>query len=71
MDLRDELIAEQQLKIRQLGLELNSLSSRLREIYSLLICIGGPLNDNKLKFSKEQREIFHDIQNLCSGLFEE
>lgn len=71
MDTRDELIAEQQLTIRQLGLELNSASSRLREIHGLLICIGGPLNDNRERYSKAQRVIFHKIESLCSGLFEE
>lgn len=56
------LIAEQALEIRSLTQENNELRERLSSIRKMLICVGGPLNDNKHNYSKEQLLLFFEIQ---------
>lgn len=62
---KDELIVKQQLELEELRDERIVLYHRLTEIQQMLICIGGPLNDNKHKFTKEQMDIFHEIYERC------
>ncbi len=48
------LAAEQALKISQLEADNARLTENARQIKLELVCIGGPLNDNKLRYTREQ-----------------
>lgn len=61
---KNDLIVEQQLKIRRLEKISSEYEKRLKEINSLLVCCGGPLNDNFDKYNKDQLKIFFNIDNL-------
>jgi hypothetical protein len=63
MDKRDTLIAEQQLKIRDLEERTEDMTEVFSDIYMSLICIGGPLNDNLLRFDNKQQAFLHEIKN--------
>jgi hypothetical protein len=60
--MRDvELIARQAKRIEELQDEVSDLKDRIYKAISHMICIGGPLNDNVLHFTQEQRAVFHRI----------
>jgi hypothetical protein len=61
------LIAEQLLQIKDLEQRLEERENALREILGLLVCCGGPLNDNYLRYSKEQLVIFARILRLVES----
>lgn len=56
-----EFIAKQAIKIDELESSLFDLQDRIKKAKLHMVCIGGPLNDNKLQFNKEQRKVFHSI----------
>ena len=64
-DERDVLIAEQQLEIRRLREAAEDHATSLRNIRMMLVGIGGPLNDSRIQYTREQRKIFHDIEREC------
>lgn len=53
-----ELIARQARKIEELKDELADLKERARRARLHIYCIGGPLNDNKLGYTREQMVTF-------------
>lgn len=53
---RDELIAKQQLRIAELEAELDRAYGAIDRIYNVIYCVGGPLNDNKLGYTREQQK---------------
>lgn len=57
-----ELIARQALQIEELRDEVKMLREGISVARGHMICIGGPLNDNVLGFTKEQRFVFHRIE---------
>lgn len=59
---KDELIVKQQLELEELRAELAELKSSIQRANLIMICIGGPLNDNSLKYTKEQMADFFRIQ---------
>lgn len=61
-----ELIAKQALEIATQKELISDLVQRLSDIRKMLICVGGPLNDNALKYSKEQALIFFKIEELTT-----
>lgn len=61
----EELTAQQALEIANLKAELEICKACMREITMILCCIGGPLNDNVLGYSKEQLGPLHRINNLA------
>lgn len=62
VDMDDELIISRQAKeIYALSDRVKELEDRIHDAKLHMICIGGPLNDNKLQFNKEQRQVFHNI----------
>lgn len=61
---KDELIAKQALIIEELSQRLTDIKRANIDIYYILYSIGGPLNDNKLKYTKEQRIPFAKIAEL-------
>jgi hypothetical protein len=56
-----ELIARQAKQIEELRDEVKLLREGISEARSHIVCIGGPLNDDRLSFTKEQRAVFHRI----------
>lgn len=64
-DQQARLIAYQQLQIESLKARCLLHEDDKRQIHSSIYCIGGPLNDNKLKYSREQMTIFWRIAELC------
>lgn len=62
-----ELIARQALQIEELSDEVKMLKASIREARLHMICVGGPLNDNMLGFTGEQRAVFHRIDNALRG----
>ena len=57
-----QVIARQAAKIERLEAEIGSLKAGISRARSHIVCIGGPLNDNKLGFSREQMMTFYRIK---------
>ena len=56
-----ELIARQAKQLEELRDEVADLKERVRCARLHIYCIGGPLNDNKLEYSKAQMVTFARI----------
>jgi hypothetical protein len=56
-----ELIVRQARQLEELRDEVADLKERLRRARSHIYCIGGPLNDNKLGYTKPQMVTFARI----------
>ena len=56
-----ELIARQAKQLEELRDEVADLKERARRARLHIYCIGGPLNDNKLRYSKQQMVTFWQI----------
>jgi len=65
------LIADQQLEIARLKKTKNACQDALREINSLLVCCGGPLNDNFDGYTGKQLKLFFKIDNLSRDYMDE
>ena len=65
-----ELIAKQQLQIEDLKLMLGHARTNMREIHSSIICVGGPLNDNCLGYTRPQLKLFWDFKELAEEVIE-
>jgi len=63
-----ELIGKQQFEIDNLRTRIKSLETCVHDIKVQMICVGGPLNDNFLKYTKEQSYIFYRFQELIDGV---
>ena len=61
-----ELVAKQQLEIENLKEKLQRALEDKESIVMELVCIGGPLNDNKLKYTQEQLKILFRIHELAN-----
>lgn len=59
-----ELIAQQARRIADLEQQAESFASARHSLLGILYCIGGPLNDNKLGYTKEQLTTFWRIREL-------
>ena len=64
---KDELISKQAMKIYKQKKLIKDYTTRLRCIHNTIYCIGGPLNDNKLGYTKEQMKDFYKIAELAKG----
>ena len=60
----DELIAKQQREIEALKEENKRFVEAFDKIEMVLICVGGPLNDNKLGYTEKQLNPFFKILDL-------
>ena len=58
---KNELIAQQVMKIASLEERLSEHDKSNRQIHDIIYCIGGPLNDNVLRFTREQQLVFARI----------
>jgi len=61
-----ELIARQQLEIANLKASNKTMNDNLHKIYNICYCIGGPLNDNKLQYTRGQMKDFYHIIRLVN-----
>ncbi|CAB5187123.1 hypothetical protein UFOVP159_4 [uncultured Caudovirales phage] len=69
MTKEDRLISDQAKQLWDAKNRIKEMECALTDIQKLLICIGGPLNDNNLKYSNEQLSLFFKIQRIAeSGL---
>lgn len=64
----DKLVAKQARDIDRLTTENVDMSEALERIRLRMVCIGGPLNDNRLAYSNEQlvtfAHILQDVENV-------
>jgi len=58
-----EVICRQGMKIESLEERLLLLERAIEDAKMYIYCIGGPLNDNKLNYSKNQLTTFANIAN--------
>jgi hypothetical protein len=61
----EQLVAQQALEIAKLRQQLTDCQKDMAEISMILCCIGGPLNDNVLGYSPDQRKPLHRINNIA------
>ena len=57
----DKLIAKQALRIAELEEENENFKERMKSIYGLIYCVGGPLNDNRDGYTPIQMKTFAEI----------
>ena len=60
---KDQLIVKQQIEIADLKEKVFRLSKSVEKIRVIIYCIGGPLNDNALGYSRKQLSTFYRIIN--------
>jgi hypothetical protein len=58
-----ELIARQAKQLEELRDEVADLRERAQRARLHIYCIGGPLNDNKLGYTRPQMKTFYEIAN--------
>ena len=56
-----EIVARLATRVEELADELNDMKERHEKAVMHIVCIGGPLNDNKLQFNSEQLHVFRNI----------
>lgn len=44
---------------------IKEMKKDFEHIVTQIVCIGGPLNDNKLKYNEEQLVVFQNILNTA------
>lgn len=59
---KDELIAKQQIEIESLKKTVSLFREDIDTVHNIIFCVGGPLNDNKLMYTKEQMMDFWRIK---------
>jgi len=63
---KDELIAKQQLDIESMKEQIKAYKESEDDIYNIIYCIGGPLNDNIDGYTMKQLGNFAKIaQIMC------
>jgi hypothetical protein len=62
-----EIITMQTRKIMEQEADATQMQEQLKRIRMRLVCIGAPLNDNALRYSKAQLEPFFRIQDILNG----
>jgi len=68
MDNRDELIGKQQLQIQEYKKLLIENSDIIKSLTGKFYNIGGPLNDNVLRFDKPQQKFCFEVVALIEQL---
>lgn len=64
----DELIARQARQIEQLRDEVADLKQRILTARSYIYCIGGPLNDSAIAYTREQLKTFVAIAQVLGDV---
>ena len=63
----EKLIAQQALEIAMLKEKLMEYKEAELNIHNYIYAIGGPLNDNKLQYTTEQKKDFYQIIDWLPG----
>ena len=63
----ERLVVKQALKIDDLKKRMRHSEKLIKTVLLKITCIGAPLNDNMLHYSKEQLKIFIEIQEILSA----
>lgn len=63
-----EMIASLAKENYLLKKELKEYKDNAKRVKNMLVCIGGPLNDNYHQYNKDQLKIFHTIENILNDL---
>lgn len=69
-----ELIYRQAKQIEEMRDALHKIDEQIEGVRYSILGIGGPLNDNRLKFNADQRSLFIKIDSKlgqCQDIFEE
>ena len=61
---KNDAIAKQAIKSMELKRQLRMHRCNEKKIFNEIFCIGGPLNDNREKYTHEQLAIFARIARL-------
>ena len=61
------VIAELAKRNMEQEFEIEELNKRIDSARAYIYCIGGPLNDNRLQYNKEQLLTFHNINECLLG----
>jgi hypothetical protein len=59
-----QLVAKQALRIEHQIQIMRKQQATIQGVLNLLVCIGGPMNDGHVTYSKKQRVLLHKIYNL-------
>lgn len=62
--MKNKVIAKQAMKIMVQKKQIKTLCKCLSDIQMMLVCVGGPLNDNVLKYSNAQLVPFQKILDI-------
>ncbi len=66
--MTDEMvIAAQARKIARLEADVLRTTGILKAVKMQLVRVGGPLNDNQLRYNKDQLVLFFKIQDILDG----
>ena len=49
----------------ELKKEIEAMRDAFSDIAKSIVCIGGPLNDNSLKYTPKQLRIFREIRSIA------
>jgi len=63
----ESLIAKQALEIDRLNQEVQSYRNGVKRVRALIYCVGGPLNDNVKRYTKEQMADWQRVINSLPG----
>lgn len=63
----EEVIRRQAVKIERLEQENGAMKDCIAAARLHLVCVGGPLNDNKLQFTSEQRALLWKVLQALEG----
>jgi len=64
----DEIIAAQAREIIGLRGEMREMRNAMNRVVIQIVCVGGPLNDNKLHYTPQQLVIFKKIVDELEDL---
>lgn len=63
---KDQVIVLQARRLLAAEREVKALRKAARQARAVMTCIGGPLNDNRLRYTKEQLQDFHRICEILA-----
>jgi len=58
-----EIIVNQTRTIHQQDAEIKKYEKSINEALGMLVCISGPLNDNKLQFNRDQLNFLQKLHD--------
>lgn len=67
----EQVIADQAKQIYILEKLCKKYIENIKKVNKMIYCIGGPLNDNKHQYNKEQLQIFFRIVETLEMVYED